>query len=110
MAVRGDRVNGKWRVHRADPHDMARMPAIGILISKSTPTVGVVQMFGPCTAFSGLVPGDPYLVGAVGVDKISQVVPNIGGNGYTWGQQIGHAVASDLLLLNGNFTMIEYIG
>lgn len=87
------------------------MPAYGVLISKSTPTVGIVQLFGPCTIYSGLTPGVPYLVAEVGSgNQLVEDVPSVGGNGYTWGQHIGIAVASDLLLLHGNLSMIEYIG
>lgn len=106
MCVRGDRVNGKWRVERADPTQDAKMPAIGILISKSTPTVGVIQLFGPVMdVFTGLdLNVRAYMVGASG---ISPTVPSPGGGGYAWVQHIGKPVASDVLLLLGDLSMLK---
>ena len=73
VCIRGDRVNGKWRVQTADPEDVTKMPALGILISKSTPTVGVVQLFGPCESFSGLTPGSSYFING---SSISLTMPD----------------------------------
>jgi len=108
VAIRDVRVNGKWRVHTADPYDDAKIPAIGILISKSTPTVGIVLLFGPCDLFTGMVPGRPLLVGQNG--NLLEEVPALSAGQYFWGQQIGIAVSDDLLMLPGNPTMIRYSG
>ena len=107
VCVRGDRVNGKWRVQTADPFNGDKMPAIGILISKSTPTVGEMQLIGPCDIFSGLIPGKPYFINGLTIDL---EIPDPLVGGYAMVQNIGHAVASDILWLPGNLNMIRRRG
>lgn len=106
MCIRGERVNGKWRVERADPTNEAKMPAIGILVSKSTPTVGVVQLFGPVmNIFTGLdLSALSYMVGTSGIQPTP---PLPGPGGYVWVQHIGKPVASDILLLLGDLWMMK---
>jgi len=106
MCVRGDRLNGKWRVETADPTEDSKMPAIGILISKSTPTVGVVQLFGPVIdIYTGLdLTVRSYMVGNAGITKVP---PSPGGGGYAWVQHIGKPVASDILFLAGDLLMLK---
>jgi len=108
MYIRGERVNGKWRAGTADPEDRNKMPAIGILVSKSTPTVGVVQLFGVCDLFTEMTPGSPILVGKDG--NLIEEVPTIATGEYFWAQQIGLAVSDDLLMLSGESSMIRYTG
>ena len=106
VCIRDERINGKWRVEKADPYDNAKMPAIGILISKSTPTVGVVQMFGPVEGiFTGLDFTKPsYIVGPTGIQLAA---PPAGPGGFAWVQHLGKAVASDILFLFGTITMLK---
>jgi len=108
MCIRGVRVNGKWRVETADPSERAKMPAVGILISKSTPTVGVMQMLGVCDLFTAMTPGQLVLVGKDGdvLDEVPVILPG----DYFWAQQIGIAVAEDLLMLSGVASMTRYSG
>lgn len=103
LCIRGDRVNGKWRVQAADPRDRTRMPAVGILISKSTPTVGIMQFLGPYD-LAGLYPGTRYFVG---VDAQPAVFPPTAlPYAYALIQVIGVAVAADKLLIDGSSGMI----
>ena len=98
MCVRGDRIGDRWRVTQADPHDGSKMVAVGILLSKSTPTVGLMQLSGTITTlFTGLVPGKPLFVSPGG---LSQDAPSIGVGGYSIVQIVGVAVASDVVLLD----------
>jgi hypothetical protein len=99
-------INDKWRVQKADPFDSTKMPAVGILIEKSTPTVGVVQWIGPCNIFSGLIPGKIYHVGLSGL-TIAPPVP--GGLGYSMAQIFGYAVAPGILVLTGNMLMTRRV-
>ena len=108
VAIRDVRVNGKWRVETADPFDEDKMPAIGIMVEKTTPTVGKVLLFGPCDIFTGMTPGKALLVGSGG--NLLEAVPSLIAGQYFWAQQIGHAVSDDLLMLPGNPTMIRYGG
>lgn len=108
VCIRDVRVNGKWRVETADPSTRDKMPALGILISKSTPTVGVVQLFGVCDLFTDMTPGEPILVGLGG--DLAEEVPTLAPGEYFWAQQIGNAVSDDLLLLPGSRMMTRYTG
>lgn len=103
--IRGDRVNGKWRVEKADPENEAKMPAVGVLVSKSTPTVGIIQVTGPCGLFSGLdFTKSAYHLGASGIQS---GLPVVGGGGYVMVQQIGKPVASDVLWLTNDTRMVK---
>lgn len=58
---------GRWRVQKADCLDGAKMPAVGILISKTTPTTGVMRRVGPVTGiFSGLDVAQKTFIGKGG--------------------------------------------
>jgi hypothetical protein len=106
MSIRDDRVNGKWRVQTSDPHVFSKMPAMGVLISKSTPTVGIMQMNGPCDIFTGLnYMRSAYFVGING--NIATGPPAVGGGGFSFVQSIGKPVASDILWLSGNLHIIK---
>lgn len=102
VTIRDEPINGKWRVQTADPSDISKMPAVGVLISKSTPTVGVAKVQGTCDVFTGLTPGVNYMVGAGGT-----VIETVPGGSY-WGQHVGVAVSPTTLMLNGNSNMIGY--
>lgn len=105
--IRADRNGDLWRVGKADPADESKMPALGVLLSKETSTTGVVQLIGPCTLFSGLDHTKPaYLLGLSGIQTS---LPSIGGSGYVMVQQIGKAVASDVLWLTGDLRMTKRI-
>lgn len=106
--IRGDKNQEKWKVETADPTVDAKMPAIGVLISKSSSTVGVIQLFGACDLFTDMTPGQVILVGQNGT--LLDEVPSITAGQYFWAQQIGVAVASDILLLSGNPMMTRYSG
>jgi len=108
MRIRDVRVNGKWRVETADPSDRAKMPAVGVLISKSTPTVGIVQLFGVVDLFTEMVPGQPLLVGFNG--ELLDEIPTLAPGEYFWAQQIGVAVSNDLLMMPGVSSMTRYTG
>lgn len=107
LCIRGERINGKWRVQTADPCDTSKMPAIGVLISKSTPTVGKMQIMGPVlNIFTGLTPGKIY---HVNLPILTIAPPLPGGLGYSMAQMFGYAAASDILILTGNVLMTKLI-
>lgn len=108
VCIRDERVNGKWRVETANPTDDTKMPAVGILISKSTPTVGVMQLIGVCDLFTEMTPNQPLLVGQNG--ELAETIPSLSTGEYFWAQQIGVAVATDLLMLSFNPFMTRYSG
>lgn len=106
--VSGDKVGDRWQVATADPTDDAKMPAIGVLVSKQTSTTGMIQLFGPCDLFTDMTPGQMVLVGQNG-DLLDEV-PSIPAGNTFWAQQIGVAAASDVLLLSGSQRMLRYSG
>lgn len=106
--IRGDKTGDRWSVETADPTDDDKMPAVGVLISKLDSTTGVIQLFGVCDLFTDMPPGRPILVGKDG--ELVEEVPAIPGGELFWAQQIGVAVASDVLLLSGSQRMMRYSG
>ncbi len=106
MAIRGEIVNGRWRVQTASPSDFERMPAMGILVEKTTPTVGVMQVLGSCDVFSELTPRQSYLVGENGT--LLTEVPVVAPGEIFWAQHIGVSVADNILSLTGNTNMLGY--
>lgn len=106
--ISGDKVGERWQVATADPTDAAKMPAVGVLVSKQTSTTGMIQLFGPCDLFTDMTPGQAVLVGQNG-DLLDEV-PSIPAGDFFWAQQIGVAAASDILLLSGSQRMMRYSG
>lgn len=84
-------------VARVDVTDDTKMPACGVLISKTTATRGVVQLSGIIEGvFSGLTPGAAYCVGGAGTPSLTQ--PS--GPGRRHIQPIGTAFSPTIFALN----------
>lgn len=93
-------VAGRYQVTRADPTDRAKMPVIGVIISKSTPTVCRVQLQGRLqSVFTGLMPSCVYFCGTDGeiASETDPTYPPTGGTSYF--QQVGVALASDWMMV-----------
>lgn len=74
VCIVDDPPNGYDLVAKANPADFTRMPAVGVIISKSSPTQCLVQWLGETpNIFSGLSSGEVYFVGTDG--KIAEVPP-----------------------------------
>lgn len=103
--IRAGIATGRWSVEQADPGDEAKMPAVGVLISKDTATTGVVQVWGPLQGlFTGLTPGQVYCLDYDGI-KIGP--PPTGGGGYAMRQFVGVALNPDVLFLDLNLSMTK---
>ncbi len=103
--ISGNRVGSNWTVDTANPEDESKMPAIGLVIEKTSPTSGKILTGGEVVDFSGsLVVGSDYFVDYGGL-RIGP--PPAGGGGYSMAQHFGHAVASDKLLITGSLHMIK---
>jgi hypothetical protein len=64
VCIADDPPNGLDVVAKADPSDFAKMPAVGVIISKSSPTHCLVQWLGETpNIFTGLSSGEVYFVG-----------------------------------------------
>jgi hypothetical protein len=108
LCTRGDRINEKWRVQKADPFDINKMPAIGVLISKTTPTVGTMQVIGPCKEiFSDLDCSKP--VAWLGSTGIQYSLPDVGNNEFVMIQRLGKAMAKDIFWVSGSLEMIKRV-
>jgi hypothetical protein len=100
MCMRGNMTGDKWRVEHADPFDQTKTPAVGVLISKSTPTVGVMQRLGQVTGiYTGLDVTKPTFVGTDG--KIVQTLPSATPGNLVRIQKFGFPIAPDVLWLTG---------
>jgi hypothetical protein len=74
VCIVADPPNGYDLVGKADPADFSKMPAVGVIISKSSPTACLVQWIGETPdIFAGLSSGEVYFVGADG--KIAEDPP-----------------------------------
>lgn len=87
----------RYRVEKADPSDSAKMPAAAVIISKQTPTACTIMFYGFTSLYSGLTPGEAYVVGTDGRPaKVGD--PNYPPAGNII-QQIGVATDDDELLV-----------
>jgi len=74
VCIVDDPPNGVDLVGKADPGDFNKMPAVGVIISKSSPTDCRVQWMGETpNIFSGLSSGEVYYLGSDA--KIAEVPP-----------------------------------
>jgi len=65
VCIADDPPNGLDVVAKADPADFNKMPAVGVVISKSDSTHCLVQWLGETpNIFTGLASGEVYFVGA----------------------------------------------
>jgi hypothetical protein len=65
VRVSGTQVSNRDQVRKADPSSYAKLPAVGVVISKPTPTTCLVQWMGETPEiFSGLAAGSLYFLGA----------------------------------------------
>lgn len=93
--VTGPAISGRIQVATADPNDLSKMPAIGMILSKTSPTECKVRMLG-LTVVGGLTPNERYFVGPGGTfvtaAGLSVVRP-------MYSQSIGQAADATRLML-----------
>jgi hypothetical protein len=59
-----DVFNGtRYRVTSVDPSSSLKMPAIGVIVAKQTPTACTIMFYGFSALYSSLAPGGTYYVG-----------------------------------------------
>jgi len=64
VRISGSQVSNRDQVRKADPADYSKLPAVGVVISKSTTTSCLVQWMGETPEiFSGLSAGNLYFLG-----------------------------------------------
>ena len=84
------------KVAQASSDDEAKMPVVGVLISKNSETEGVI-VSSAVVELSGLIPGATYFVGASGSITNTSPAPYTGS---VFVQPIGVALTQTKLLLN----------
>ena len=85
--------SGPYQVSRADPYDWGKMPAIGVIESKSG-TDCLVHTFGEVPGlYTGITPGKILFVGQDG--RLSHTAPA----GSSFVQTMGAAVSGEVVLL-----------
>jgi len=89
-------VAGLYQVARVDVTDLATMPSIGVIISKSSVVDCVIQTSGIFTT-SGLTAGVPYVIGLDSQLAAAPPVPTAAGKTITQG--VGTALSSTELLI-----------
>ena len=94
--ISGEMVAGRYQVSRADPTNPNKMPALGVIVGKTAPTVCTVQTLGPLSsAYSGLIPGKELYVDLDG--RPTHIPPAVA-------QGIGVALSSTDVLIIPSFT------
>jgi hypothetical protein len=94
--VSGAPVGGLFTTTKANPFDKTKMPAVGMVLSKSSPTVAKVILSGVITGlYIGLIPNKVYFV-----DPSARLsaTPPVGGTRYV--QQVGVALSSSSFFFN----------
>jgi hypothetical protein len=100
-----------YTVERADPLDASKMPAVGVLVSKSAPTTGMMQANGEVLAlYAGLIPGKRYFVGLDGRPQLPSAFPSLLPGERLQVQTIGAALDAGVLLLSGSVNYVVRVG
>ena len=98
VKVTGAAVAGLYQVATSDVTDPSPTPAIGIIISKSSPTECVVQLSGRMQGvYSGLVAGRTYFINTAGTLDLAPPIPSIAGVAYV--QAMATAISDDEVML-----------
>jgi len=104
--ISGDSVVGRFQVTRVDVLDYSKMPGIGVIVSKASPTECMILRYGILNV-SGLIPGKTYFVGVNSRPTNIPPVAPLGGKVFI--QVVGVAMDSTKLLLNPSFNLTRVI-
>ena len=107
--IAGPKVGEYYQVALADPYDILKMPAIGVVVEKADTTHCTVQCLGELQGlFSSLVFPKALFVTPDG--RLSHNHPAPAPGGYSMVQAMGTAMGTDEVLLCPNFLMVKRIG
>lgn len=107
VCIADDPPNGLDVVAKANPADFTKMPAVGVIVSKSSPTQCTVQWLGETpNIFTGLSSGEVYFVG---VDARIAEVPPVPTTVPLFAQWMGVATAPTRLYLRPNDHMVRRV-
>lgn len=98
MYIRADMVAGRYQVETVDIDDPTKMPAIGVIVSKSTATECIVQLAGIMRGvLSGLTPN--AILFATTSGTLGESVPAAPLSGQRLVQQIAQAISSTDIMI-----------
>jgi len=107
--VTGSLVGGLVQVETVDPFNGSiKMPVFGIIISKSSPTDCIVQIFGVVLGVGIFTPGRPLYVSSTGKLTHSVLAPTTGQVAYN--QPMGIAFDTSSILLIPNYVITKRVG
>lgn len=108
--ITGPRIGGYYQVATADPHNGAvKMPAIGVVKTKLSPTLCKVQVTGLMEGVAtGLTPGRVVFVSSTGTITHNIATPAVGQLAYI--QSMGVAFSSDVVMIIPDFSIIKRVG
>lgn len=99
----GPKVGTLYQVARVDITDLSKMPAVGVITHKTTPTTCSVQWIGElASVYTGMVRGNVYFIDEDA--RISSTPPVLSGR---FVQRVGTALDEDVLLLVPNFALVK---
>lgn len=102
--VTGPAVGDVYQVATADPRDAAKMPALGVIVEKTSPTECFVQSLGELKgSYTGLSPGRLVMVEIGGT--LGQTFPTALPGGTARVQYLGTALSHDAVFLCPNFLL-----
>jgi len=102
----GGMVGGYYTVTKVDISDPSKMPAVGMIVAKVSPTICVVQVGGEIKdIYSGFVPGRHCFVGTDA--RLTQVVPTAPPTGVRYSQPAAYAIASNVLLFRAELPTVR---
>jgi len=109
VCITGPDIAGKYQVTTANPADVNKMPAWGVIKKKTSSTECKVQFVGEIKGMYALmIPQDVLFVGSDG--KLSNIPPAPSVGGYAFVQAMGHVLSDDALLLMPTFSLTKRIG
>jgi hypothetical protein len=107
--VTGDSIGEFYQVTKADPADQTKMPAVGVIIKKYSPTECRVQFIGEVkNVYVSLSPRSTLFVGANG--RLNGVPPLPVSGGYVFIQAMGTVVSSTVVVMMPSLSLTKRIG
>jgi hypothetical protein len=103
--ITGPSIGGVYQVAKADITDYSKLPAVGVVIDKPTPTTCKIQWQGEVTIFSGLIPHKIYFLDTLG--QASDIPPTPTTNLFI--QVLGTALDTNVLLISPQLRVTKRI-
>jgi hypothetical protein len=102
--ISGAAVGGLYTATRCDPLNPSTMPAVGVIVSKSSTVRCFVQALGELGTGGGMTPGGRFWIGLDGQLDSSPPVPGAGE--LVVAQVVGVALDADTLLLRPDLSPV----